>query len=631
MTWPRAVAALAMAITMLCASGCASLSSFFSGKPAGDASAAPDAAASSAAAPRLEYRLEVDAPDPLRTLLMRYLDLARFQHAPASEAIDGTELARLERAAPGQARQLLETEGYFNATVTVAQDASDGSGANDAAGLPRVRVVVDPGPRTTVGTVTIEAADSSPTHAPVRELEQMRQQWALPPGAAFRQGDWSGAKTAALARLRADGYPAANWTHTNARVDAAENRAELALVVDSGPLYHLGELRIEGLERYPPSSVAELANFRPGDAYSEKTLLDFQERLQKVGLFEGASVLLDADPAHPDAAPVVVHVKEQTLHTATTGIGYSSDTGPRVSLEHTDRQVFGTPWVLHNKLQYGPDQKSWEGELTSYPLDGLYRNLASGSATQLRADDQVQLSWTARLGRTQDTPRIDRLYFAELTHARLDSAILTTIGDAVSANYQWVFRDVDNVLLPTRGVTTSAQAAVGYAKGSLAALDIPKTDARGPFARLYTRFTVYEPFGDAWFGTARLELGEVFTHNPIGIPDTLLFRAGGEDSVRGYAYRTLGPTIDGVTVSGRSLFTTSLEVARPISKNYPAYWWAVFVDAGNVANSFVGMNPAVGYGVGLRWRSPVGPLRIDLSYGQQTHAIRTDFSVGIAF
>jgi translocation and assembly module TamA len=101
--------------------------------------------------------------------------------------------------------------------------------------------------------------------------------------------------------------------------------------------------------------------------------------------------------------------------------------------------------------------------------------------------------------------------------------------------------------------------------------------------------------------------------------------------VRGYAYRTLGPTIDGVTVSGRSLFTTSLEVARPISKNYPAYWWAVFVDAGNAANSFVGMNPAVGYGVGLRWRSPVGPLRIDLSYGQQTHAIRTDFSVGIAF
>ncbi|HEY4066393.1 MAG TPA: BamA/TamA family outer membrane protein [Burkholderiaceae bacterium] len=625
MTAARAIAALAVAVTMMTFAGCASLSSFFSGKPAGDASAAPDAAASSAAAPRLEYRLEVDAPDPLRKLLTSYLDLARFQHAPASEAIDTAELERLKRAAPAQARQLLETEGYFNASVTLPATP------NDESGLPRVRIVVEPGPRAIVGALTIEAAGPLETHDPAHELEQLRGQWTLPVGAAFRQGDWSAAKSAALARLRADGYAAANWTRTNARVDATENRVELALVVDSGPLYHLGALRIEGLERYRESTVSELANFDPGDAYSEKLLLDFQERLQKLGLFEGASVVLDPDPAHADAASVIVHVKEQTLHTATIGLGYSADTGPRVSLEHTDRRVFGTPWVAHNKFQLGPDQKTWEGELTSYPLDGLYRNLVSGSASQLRADDQVQLSWSARLGRTQDTPRIERLYFGELTHARVDSATLTTIGDAVSYNYQWVYRALDNVLLPTRGLTTSAQAAVGYAKGSLAALGLPTAESRGPFSRLYTRFTFYEPFGDAWYGTARLELGEVFTHNPIGIPDTLLFRAGGDDSVRGYAYRTLGPTVDGVTVSGRSLFTTSVEIARPVSKAYPAYWWAVFVDAGNAANSFVGMNPALGYGVGLRWRSPVGPLRIDLSYGQQTHQIRTDFSVGIAF
>jgi translocation and assembly module TamA len=377
--------------------------------------------------------------------------------------------------------------------------------------------------------------------------------------------------------------------------------------------------------------VRKLANFGPGEPYSEKLLLDFQERIQKLGLFEGASVEIDPDPAHASAAAVLVRVKEQPLHQATIGIGYSANTGPRVSLEHTDRRVFGSHWVAHNKFAVGPEQQSWEGELTSHPLDNLYRNLVSGSATRLLSDDQVQLSWNARLGRTQDTPRIERLYFGELAHARVDSATLTSQADAASVNYHWVYRDIDNVLLPTRGLTTTLQAGVGHAHGSRAALDEPFESASGPFARLYARLTWYQPFGDAWYGTARVEGGQVLTRNVVGIPDTLLFRAGGDDSVRGYGYRTLAPSIDGVAVGGRSLFTSSLEVARPISPRYPAYWWAVFVDAGNAADKPSELKPAVGYGVGLRWRSPVGPLRVDLAYGQQTKQVRMHLSVGIAF
>ena len=279
------------------------------------------------------------------------------------------------------------------------------------------------------------------------------------------------------------------------------------------------------------------------------------------------------------------------------------------------------------------DQQAWEGELTSHPLDNLYRNLVSGSAARLRTDGQTVLGWNARVGRTQDTPRIERLYFVELTHTRVDSDdnILTGQADALSYNYHWVYRDIDNVLLPTRGLTTSLQAALGYSRGSLSLLGDPVINARGPFSRLYARLTWYHPFGDAWYGTARVEAGQVFTNNVIGVPDSLLFRAGGDESVRGYAYRTLAPSIDGITISGRSLFTTSVEIARPISPKYPQYWWAAFVDAGNAADKFNEIKPALGYGVGLRWRSPVGPLRVDLAYGQRTKQVRTHLSVGIAF
>ncbi|MES1162576.1 MAG: BamA/TamA family outer membrane protein, partial [Rhizobacter sp.] len=141
----------------------------------------------------------------------------------------------------------------------------------------------------------------------------------------------------------------------------------------------------------------------------------------------------------------------------------------------------------------------------------------------------------------------------------------------------------------------------------------------------------YQPFGNAWYGTARVEAGQVFARDTFGVPDTMLFRAGGDDSVRGYGYRTLAPDIDGVTVSARSLFTTSLEIARPISPRYPAYWWAAFIDAGNAADRFAELHPAVGVGVGLRWRSPVGPLRVDLAYGERVRQFRMHFSVGIAF
>ena len=115
------------------------------------------------------------------------------------------------------------------------------------------------------------------------------------------------------------------------------------------------------------------------------------------------------------------------------------------------------------------------------------------------------------------------------------------------------------------------------------------------------------------------------------VPDSQRFRAGGDDSVRGYAYRSLGPVVNGAVISGDSLFTASLQVARPMFADQPAFLWALFVDAGNASNGWQNMRPVLGYGAGLHWRSPVGPLRIDLAYGQEVHKFRLHFSVGVVF
>jgi translocation and assembly module TamA len=610
-----------MLAALLC--GCSSLP-FFSNKDEATAAAPPRE-------PEVTlYDFEVEAPAPLRTLLLEYLDLARFQKAPKSEGVAGTELDRLVAAAPAQARGLLETEGYFDSTVKVAQTpAAPG-------GLPRIVMTVVPGPRVAVQSVAIESTAPLAPRMPTRDepwadrLDKLRQIWTLKPGQPFRQPAWNSAKNAALGELRADGYPTAGWQSTHARVDATAGTAALEVTIEGGPLFRLGPIRIEGLNRYDGVAVRRLATFHVGEVYSEKLLLDYQERIVKVGLFEGASVELDASGA-PEAAPVVVKVKELTQQSATFGVGYSANTGPRVSLEHYDRKVFGQPWIAHSTISFGPDLKTIGTEFTSYPHDNLWRNLAAANIEQLRAADETRNSWTARVGRSQDLTRFERVYYLEAARTRVSSAPLTTSSEAVSTNYHWLRRDLDNILAPTEGSALSLQGGAGYGRGVETRSDMAgELKSRGPFVRAYTRYSWYRPFG-GWFGNARVEAGQVFVHDRIGVPDTVLFRAGGEDSVRGYGYRTLGPSVNGAVVGGRVLLTGSVEMEHPLNERVPALLGAVFVDAGNAADRWNELHPVFGYGVGLHYRSPVGPLRLDLAYGQDERRLRVHVSVGIVF
>ena len=625
------------AVTLFAASmlaGCAGLP-FASKDDAAATGSASASASASATEPTAEpqvalYELDVEAPGPLKALLLDFLDLSRFRTAPKADAISGPELDRLVAAAPAQARSLLETEGYFDAAVKVAQSPG-------GAGLSHITLSVEPGPRVTVGTLSIEAATPlaarSPTLADTStdRLDRMRRHWLLRPGEPFRQSAWSGAKTAALGELRADGYPKAEWRSSRARIDASSRSASLELSVDGGSLYRLGPIRVDGIERYDAAAVRRLATFRLGDVYTEKALLDYQERLVKVGLFEGASVQIDAEAGPPEAAPVLVKVTELTRQQATFGVGYSANTGPRVSLDHHDRKVFGQPWIAHSTLVLGPELKSLGTELTSYPLDDLKRNLLGVNLEQLTAADETREAATLRVGRSQDTGLYERLYFTELSHARVGNALLATTSDAAALQVHWLRRDVDNVLLPTRGAVLALQGGVGYGSGRETRSDVAGEErAHGPFVRTYARVNAYRPFG-SWLLNARVEAGQVFVANRIAVPDTLLFRAGGDNSVRGYGYRTLGPEVNNAVVGGRVLLTGSVEAEHPIVDRFPALLGAVFVDAGSAADSWRRLHPVVGYGAGLHYRSPVGLLRVDLAYGQQVQRLRLHLSVGVAF
>ena len=160
------------------------------------------------------------------------------------------------------------------------------------------------------------------------------------------------------------------------------------------------------------------------------------------------------------------------------------------------------------------------------------------------------------------------------------------------------------------------QGGVGYGGGTRERSDVPGTESsRGPS---FAPTPASTPTGRSarWFANARVEAGQVFVEQPIAVPDPILFRAGGDNSVRGYDYRTLGPTVNGAVVGGRVLLTGSLEFEHALLDRLPALLGAVFVDAGDAADRWSELRPVFGYGVGVHYRSPVGPLRLDVAYGQ---------------
>jgi translocation and assembly module TamA len=580
-----------------------------------------------------QFKLEVDAPSELRELLLEHLDLAKLQTAPEADSLTRTELDRLIGAAAAQAHSLLETEGYFNARVQVQR-----VGDPESTELPLLRMQVEPGPRALIDRFTLQvqgeldlAAEAGDEDAAAL-IATLRRQWPMQPGAPFEQSTWNSAKNRVLAALRSSGYLAAEWSGTAARVDADDNTVRLFLVADSGPLFRLGSPSVGGLERYDAGAVVPVVRMWTGQPATEQVLRELQERLAALGMFESVVIDVDTDPQSAAAAPLRVAVRELTLQTATVGIGFSDDVGAQLTLEHTHRRVFGTRWIAKNKIQLGTQLNSWQGDLISHPLEDGYRNLVAGQVEKLRTDDETRFSWRARAGRTTDGIRIWRLYYGEYAWAKLETSAGVNTSSALSGNYHWGWRNVDNLRAPTKGVTLLLKGALGWSQGEVTgALSGISEDGNGPFARVYGRAVGYWPLAENWFGSARLELGQVFVQQALTVPDTLLFRAGGDDSVRGYAYRSLGPEINGAVVSGSHLFTASVQVEHPIVASQPDFLWAVFADVGNAANSWRDLKPVLGYGVGVHWRSPVGPLRLDLAYGQELKKFRLSFSVGVVF
>lgn len=579
-----------------------------------------------AVAPRsaLRFELDVQAPAELREFLLRHLDLQRFRELPD---LDDAELSRLIAQVPGNAAGLLATQGYAAPQVWVQRRDDP---ASPFSAVQRITVHVTPGPPVRVAQVRLTLqGDIERNAAAAAQREALHSGWMLGPGQVFTQGAWDQAKAQALRGLSVQRYPGARILASRAEIDAQTHSAALSLTLDSGPPLRLGDVAVSGTARYEAGwarSLARQAGLTPGSDYDQTRVLEAQRRIAASGYFDSVFVFVDPgdDPGH---ASVRVKVHEAPLQKLVLGAGGSTDNGPRLSLEHTHHRVPGLGWRAVSTLNLERDNRALGSTLSAPVDDRGWGWMAAAQIERQGGADVVTDSRRLRAGQTQDGVDITRSLFVQHDRTRSAGPLQpAAVQSALSAHYSWSRRQLDGVPFPEAGHGLSVELGAG----------VTLQRSRQPFLRGRVRVLAYEPLARSVSGrlALRAEAGAVLARPGAEVPSSELFLTGGDNTVRGWGPRTIGAAqAGGGVAAGRYLAVGSVEWQRPLQAGSERGAWesTLFVDAGAVSNALRGLRPQVGVGVGARYRSPVGPLQLDLAYGVQVRRWRLHLALGFRF
>ncbi len=563
------------------------------------------------------YALEVVAPEPVAGQVRDYTLLGRWRQRPD---YDPSQRALLVRRAPGEVEELMAAEGWFSPEVRV-EDRPAG-----------VRIAVEPGPRTQVAGTELRLSGDveAPEHAALRA--RLERAWPLPVGAPFRSEVWERAKRELLGGLRDGGFLRARIEDSEAVVQREEAQARLRVEVVSGPRLRFGEIEVAGLGRYPQSVVDGLAPFRQGDPYDANQVLRFQTLLNGSGWFTTANIRPDTAALARDESleevPIRIDVVERQAKRWVLGGGYDTERGVSVLANWEHRNVGGLGVQTFNGFEVDFErQVLWSTWNT--PQDETGRRWQFGGRAEHR-DIQNDLVDAASLFVSRNRRRGDIETAVSLQAQAERQNVVFGPGDerlyenaALVLGYTWTQRKLDSPLFPTRGyILTGQLSGASDALGS-------ETSFLRAYGLGYALVPLARADGEE-FGriVLRGEVGHVRAQRREGIPSANLFRTGGARSIRGYASQGLGVPLGEAVVGGRALFTSSVEYQHLLNRDVAL---AAFYDYGNAADTWGDLKPVAGAGVGVRWRTPVGPLSLDVAYGEAVREWRLHFSIGVVY
>jgi len=605
-----------------------------------------------------------DTPPPVSRASIPYtltVEVAGDDSALKSGIRDASSLYSLRKDAPGDGEALarraesdfgpiidaLWGAGYYNANVTISIDgATLPIASSDIAAFARaaeayrnrapapVIIKVDPGPLFKLRSVRVVNA----LGVEFSEAELPQRTVGLKPGDPAVASEIRAAETRIINYFRKEGRPLAKIQSIAPVVDHAQNVMDVTVTAASGPIAQFGEATINGPQTFDPAIVRSFLYIYPGDPYSPAAVADARNSIREIPAVGGVRITEGTALDPYGRLPYRIDVEDRLPYAIGASVKYSTTNGPEGQVYWEDRNVFGgaerlrlqasvfyaPPWFIASQSlrNFSPDdiggrisasflKPALWGTTNDLLIDALAEKISTSGAgfVGYQAEDtDVTASLRHRFNQNFWVQAGLEAQKGDATDA-LGTVNYTLVGVPVSAN----FDTTDSKLDPTRGVRVNV-SAVGFGTFLGSSLDLLQAKAG---ASAY-----YSIDADSRYVLAgRVAAGAMGGPQLDEIPANWRFYAGGGGSVRGYAYNELGPTVFwGAVVGGKSLFDASAELRVKVTDTIGV---VPFFDIGNAfASNFPNFDHHLftAAGLGLRYYTSVGPIRLDVAFPLERHA-----------
>lgn len=499
-------------------------------------------------------------------------------------------IRRMHKYAPQEIKNALQPFGYFSATVesSLTKESSRW--------LAHYSVV--PGPKTHATKVDLKVTGPG---AEEPQIQEALKAFPVEKGDVLDTDAYDTGKDDLLDLVNSLGYAKAKSPLHQIRVNPERNEASIHLSIETGPKYHLGELTFHQ-EVVNPDLLDRYVQVKPDDVYSQKALLNLQGDLIRTQYFSVVDVNPDFERADGLQIPVDVEMEPADRHKLDLGLGFFTDIGPTGSVQWQFRPINRRGHFLTSQLKLSPVKSS---ALLSYGIP------------------------------VRD-PRTDKLVLSvHFEHEDTTSQLRDTLNLKGGYYFQWqewlssLFAELKHETFTT-GTQPETTSLIGSLGGNLERTRVDGTSrfpTRGnywflelmgsgglisdtAYVRSHIKTKHFIPLGERARLNLRAQLGLAWVDRFEKYPSSLRYYAGGDQSVRGYKYQALGPVDpNGEVVGGKHVFTGTVEYDHRVAEDWVA---AAFVDGGNAFNESLD-KMFYSAGVGARWLSPMGPIRLDFA------------------
>jgi translocation and assembly module TamA len=522
-----------------------------------------------------------------------------------------TDLRRLNRLVPqmdADIERAAQALGYYALTYSSEFIETDACWALD--------IDVSPGVPVSVGDIEVSISPDE-----TRKLGQEDPFANLLSNAPIRSGnqllhsDYENLKSSLSATAVENGYFAARFTRSELRVDLQRNRADVVIDFDPGERFRFGTIRITPIEELSQQFMTRFVPFEEGTPYSTEALIELRDSLNNSQYFSDVAVTPQLNAAQTTGAaasrevPVNIDLSMRPRRSWSTGIGVTTDIGPRLTLAYEDRYLNRSGHRFNGDAALSPlDQR---GNLTyNIPLRDPSTESLSLSTGLVGQNNDTFITDTFKIGlsyrSTVDAGFLGEDWlqniFTNYQHEKSEINDVVETSNLTINGINWTKTQADDPIYPLHGWRLFAQVS-GASNALMSDLS---------FVQLYASAKFVHDIGIGRF-LLRSEIATSVVGGVEELPVSIRYFTGGDQSVRGYQYGSIGAVNDdGEVIGGKHLLTGSVEYDFQVR---PGWRGAVFYDTGNSFADYTKLGLKSGVGFGVRWQSPIGPIRADLARG----------------